>query len=124
MLGMTGILKNEIVAKYFTKEDLIFIEKQYISEDSLWKENKKGYKVLDSLKISEISKRALKTHKMKYYYHSLSNPLFSLDGKYMIIIIDFYCGFMCSHQCIYLFQKSSAKNKSWKKIEEWSCLSA
>ena len=117
-----GILKNDSLVKYFKNDDLIFVEKQYKNNiNQSWETNFKKIKTLDSLTISELDKQALKSREMKYYYHSMSNPLFSLNGKFVIIKIDYYCGFMCSNQCIYLFIK---KKKSWKLITEWNCLSS
>lgn len=123
LFGITGILKNDIVTKYFNPDDLKFIEQQYITKDSLWKESPGKYKVLGSSAIEKINRQSLKTHKMKSYYYSISNPLFSLDGQFMILKIDFYCGFMCSDQCIYLFQKPE-KGQYWKEIAKWNCWSS
>jgi hypothetical protein len=124
LFGITGILKNETVIKYFNSVDLKFVEQQYhIAIDTLWNYNFKKIKILNSLEILNLDEQAFKTHKMEYYYHSISNPLFSFDGQFMIIKIDYFCGFMCSNRCIYLFKKSKL-NKSWKKISEFNCLSS
>lgn len=116
-----SLLKNAVVNKYFTKEDLKFIEEQYASQKLRWNLYKGKYKVLDSLTIKNLNEKALKTLKMKYYYHSFSSPLFSIDKQFMIIKIYFYCGFMCGNQCIYLFQKKH-NEKLWTKIDKWECL--
>lgn len=121
MPGGESLLKNDIVTKYFTKKDLKFIEEQYTSQKLNWNLYKGKYKVLDSLTIKKLGEQSLRTHKMKYYYHSISTPLFSLDKQFMIIKIYFYCGFMCADQCIYLFQKKH-NEKSWTKIDEWQCI--
>lgn len=117
-----GILKNDTIVKYFGVNDLKFIEKQYQNKtDNLWKTKFKKVEILDSLRISALNKQAIKTLKMKYYYHSVSEPLFSENGNLMIIKVNYFCGFMCSTQCIYLYRK---KNKSWKLITEWNCLAS
>lgn len=121
LFDMVGILKNDSIIRYFNNADLKFVEQQYNNNDILWSNNLKKIKILDSLTIAKLDKQAFKTHKMEYYYHSISNPLFSLNGQFMIIKIDYFCGFMCSNQCIYLFKKN---NKSWKLITEWSCLAS
>lgn len=122
ILLIDGVLKNDSIIKYFNDADLKFVEKQYKNNiELLWKNNFNKIKTLDSLVISKLDKQAYKTHKMEYYYHSISNPLFSINGKLMIIKINYFCGFMCSNQCVYLFKK---KNKYWKLITEFNCLAS
>ena len=122
----TGILKNEIVLKHLTKDDIQFIEKQYLSiKNSVWKKDDfKKFNLLDSLGRNEIHNHSMKRNKKmgNYYSYSFSIPLFSIDKKYVIIIQDFYCGFMCSTQCIYLYHHSEKFN-NWNEIASWNCWS-
>jgi hypothetical protein len=121
-----GLLKNEIVLKHLTKDDIKYIEKQYISiRDSVWRKNEfKKFNLLDSLGRKEIHEYSMKRHRKmgNYYSYSFSIPLFSIDKKYVIIIKDFYCGFMCSTQCIYLYHRKEIFN-NWEEIASWNCWS-
>lgn len=122
----TGILENEIILKHLTKEDIKYIEKQYLNvKDSVWKEKEfKKYSLIDSIGRKEIQNYSIKRHKKmgNYYSYSFSIPLFSIDKKHVIIIQDFYCGFMCSTQCIYLYHRKEVYN-NWEEIATWNCWS-
>ena len=122
----TGILKNEIILKHLTKDDIKYIEKQYLNiKDSVWKKNDfKKFNLLDSIGRKEIHDYSMKRHRKmgNYYSYSFSIPLFSIDKKFVIIIQDFYCGSMCSTQCIYLYKRNEIFNK-WEEIASWNCWS-
>ncbi|CAD0009007.1 hypothetical protein FLAT13_04685 [Flavobacterium salmonis] len=54
------------------------------------------------------------------YSYSFSMPLFSLDKKYTLVTQQFFCGLMCSDQCIYVYERDSQSN-NWKAIFSWNC---
>ncbi|MBE8724041.1 hypothetical protein [Flavobacterium hungaricum] len=122
---ISGILRYKTLQNYFKPEDLKFIEKQFLSQkDSVWQKN--DFKKLnitgpaEEKKIVEHSKKAQRMG--SYYSYSFSMPLFSLDKKYALVTQQFFCGFMCSDQCIYVYERDSQSN-NWKAIFSWNCFS-
>ena len=121
---ISGILRYKALQKYFKPEDLKFVEKQYLNQkDSVWKQTDfKKFKltgIAEQNKIIEHSKKGLRIG--SNYSYSFSMPLFSLDKKYAIVIQEFYCGFMCSDQCIYLYERNNVLN-NWRVVLSWNCL--
>lgn len=70
----------------------IFIEKRY-------KINRKGKKILKSERV---------TYPKCYTYDNYSNPLFSSDGKYLIIEISSSSGVTRGYRSIFLYQKEKS----------------
>ncbi|MFD1605856.1 hypothetical protein ACFSJW_04570 [Flavobacterium artemisiae] len=109
--------------KYFNPEDLKFIEKQYLNQkDSLWQKNDfKKFDITDSAEQKKIVEHSKKGKRMgSYYSYSFSVPLFSLDKKYALVTKQFFCGMMCSDQCIYVYERDNLLNK-WKVVSSWFC---
>jgi len=119
-----GVLENDSVQKYFSKNDMVFIEEQFEKiNDSLWQEKDfKSFNLIDTSgirKIHEYSMRKMRIKRNNYAY-SFSMPIYSLDRNFVIIQIDYYCGFMCSEQCIHIYQRKP-DGKSWKEVTKWGC---
>lgn len=120
---ISGILGYKALQTYFKPEDLKFIEKQYQNQkDSVWQQNDfKKFNIIDSKEKKKISEHSKKGQRMgSYYSYSFSKPLFSLDKKYALVTQQFFCGMMCSDQCIYVYQRDSQSN-NWKAIFSWYC---
>ena len=107
----------------FGINDIKFLKEQYFAlRDSIWDfEQMKKFIPADStvnreiVKKSQSGKRKIKDN----YSYTFSVPMFSLDKKSVIIYQDFFCGFLCSTSCIYLYQKKN--NGKWEKILSWYC---
>jgi hypothetical protein len=123
---ISGILRYKALQNYFKPEDLKFVEKQYLNHnDSIWqKKDFEKFYITGPKEQKRISEHSKKGQRMgSYYSYSFSVPLFSLDKKYALVIQQFYCGFMCSDQCTYLYERDSVSN-NWKAILSWYCGSA
>ncbi|MEZ0129986.1 hypothetical protein AB9T88_09570, partial [Flavobacterium sp. LBUM151] len=123
---ISGILRYKALQNYFKPEDLKFVEKQYLKQkDSIWQKNDfEKFNITGPKEQNKISSHSQKDQRMgSYYSYSFSVPLFSVDKKYALVIQRFYCGFMCSDQCTYLYQRDGTSN-NWKAILSWYCGSA
>ena len=118
------LLTNDTINKYLSVNDIDYIQKQYLSfKKANWNLSEfKDFELIDSVGINKILNRSIKRkRKLKNNYaYSFSIPLFSLDKKYVILIEEYYCGFMCSDQCIKIYQKID-NSANWKEIAHWSC---
>jgi len=123
IFSISGIMTNDSLKKYFTNEDLKYIDKQFKSiVASSWTNIKiKNVEFIDSLKIDKVFKNSLKKNRgANNYFYSFSNPLFSIDNKLVLIKQEYNCGFMCSTQCFYIYRKTG---KTWKEVISWNCWS-
>lgn len=119
-------VRNDSVKKYLTEKDFAFIEAQYRADiDSLWATNElKIFKIVGQSDLDKIAHRSMKRKKMKRNYsYAFSTPLFSVDGKYVLIKEYFYCGLMCSTGSTVLYSRSEER-KEWIKILEWNVFSS
>jgi hypothetical protein len=117
-----GLMSPDSLKKYLSEEDFIFIDLQYkLFHDTSWRsQNFKNFKLLDESDLDKIYKNSLKRKSRKYQYsYSFSLPLFSEDRKTVIFKQVFYCGFLCSTECIYLYRKS--ENNIWIEVGFWNC---
>lgn len=116
-----GILKNKFVLNHLTKKDIIFLKNQYEGfKAKFWEVKDFKQKLIDSLEVKEIHSQSYR-NKNGLKYYSFSIPIFSKNREYAIIIEYYYCGFMCSNQCVY-FYKRRKFFKRWKQIYKWSCI--
>jgi len=123
----TGLLQNDSLRKYFTKQDIDFVAEQYhgMIQDRWQSKDFGHFRIIDTAEVKEIYKisRDLKK-RAKYrdnYFYSLSIPFFSLDRKMAVIKTDYNGGFLCETECITLY-KITAEGE-WAFITEWNCLS-
>ena len=118
------LLTNDTINKYLSVNDIDYIQKQYLSfKKANWNLSEfKDFELIDSVEINKILNRSIKKKRRlkNNYAYSFSIPLFSLDKKYVILIEEYYCGFMCSDQCIKIYQKID-NSANWKEIAHWSC---
>lgn len=118
------LLTNDTINKYLSVNDIDYIQKQYLSfKKANWNLSEfKDFELIDSVEINKILNRSIKKKRRlkNNYAYSFSIPLFSLDKKYVILIEEYYCGFMCSDKCIKIYQKID-NSANWKEIAHWSC---
>ena len=118
------LLKNDTINKYLSIHDINYIQRQYLSfKKANWNLSEfKDFELIDSVEINKILNRSIKKKRRlkNNYAYSFSVPLFSLDKKYVILIEEYYCGFMCSDECIKIYQKID-NSANWKEIARWSC---
>jgi len=121
-----GIFQQAVVQKYFSKDDLKFVTEQFhdISESVWHAKDFLKYELVDTMQYRKILSHSYNNSKVgKWYAHSFSMPLFSVNKNYVIIQQEYYCGYMCMRYCVYLYEKNTANN-TWKEIAKWKCLKA
>lgn len=119
-----GIFQNDTVLRLFDTEDLGFVKKQYdaISESTWHEKHFMAFELVDTLFYRKILSHSYKSKKIKRWYaYSFSLPFFSIDKNHVIIQQEYYCGYMCSNYCVYLYEKMP-ENKSWKLLANWKCI--
>ena len=119
-----GIFQNDTVLRFFDTEDLGFVKKQYDAiAESTWHENHfMTFELVDTIFYRKILSHSYNSRKIgKWYAHSFSLPLFSIEKNHVIIQQEYYCGYMCSKYCVYLYEKVTDE-KAWKLIAKWKCI--
>ncbi len=119
-----GIFQNDTVLHLFDTEDLGFIKKQYdaIAESNWHEKHFMAFELVDTIFYRKILSHSYNNRKIgKWYAHSFSMPLFSVDKKYVIIQQEYYCGYMCSEYCVYLYERVP-DDKRWKLLAKWKCI--
>ncbi len=122
------LVELDSVTKYFSKEDIEFVKKQIpsLNNNKYWnRKNMEEFTLLDSIGLNIIVKNSISKRKKKHvnnYAYFFSKPLFSKKFDKVIIKQQFYCGFLCATECIYIYEKQ--ENGLWKKISNWSCWSS
>jgi hypothetical protein len=109
----------------FGTNDIKFLKEQFFAlKDAAWDFTQmKAFIPADPTVNKEIAKKSQSGRRSikDNYSYTFSVPMFSLDKKSVIIYQDYFCGFMCSTACIYLYQKNG--NGKWKEIISWYCWS-
>ena len=119
-----GIFQNDTVQKLFDTEDLGFIKTQYdaISESTWHEKHFMAFELVDTLFYRKILSHSYNSKKIKKWYaYSFSMPLFNIEKNRVIIQQEYYCGYMCSKYCVYLYERVP-EDKSWKLIANWKCI--
>jgi hypothetical protein len=117
-----GIKDNEIVRLHLSEKQITQLV-ELATNDSInsWSGNDlKDFKLLDSLAIDKLLRKSYngKNSKETTFYR-LSTPLLTVDKKYLLVKIEYNCGYMCSDHCTYLYRRTTG---GWKKIAKLNCL--
>ncbi|MFC6999418.1 hypothetical protein [Rufibacter roseus] len=89
----------------FSKEDIDFLSQQYESEvQGNWETDFNGSKMVKSSGNN---------------VHHITIPLFSVDKRKVMFWKYFYCGSVCAHACVFIYEK--ANESSWKLINKYGC---
>ena len=88
----------------FTNEDITFLSQQYEAEKhSVWETKYEGA-----------------TFKKKFgrNVHEFTIPLFSIDKKKVMFWKYFYCGRLCAHACVFIYEK---EDDHWNLNSRYGC---
>ena len=89
----------------FSSQDIKFIKSQYDSEIiSDWTVEFQNVNIKNGAKLN---------------YHIVTIPLFSEDKSKVIFWKFFYCGSLCAHACIYIYERTGQND--WKEISRFGC---
>ncbi|MCX2738447.1 hypothetical protein [Pontibacter anaerobius] len=89
----------------FTKEDVAFLSQQYEAEkQNVWETKFEGANLVKS------SGRNV---------HEFTIPLFSIDKSKVMFWKYFYCGSLCAHACVFIYEKVDENN--WKLVSKYGC---
>jgi hypothetical protein len=103
--GLTQILSRQDAA-YFGEQ----VKGQHRKK---WDLKLKGIELYDTVEIVN--------NRLETVLFSYSLPLFSLDGRYVVIAEAFYCGLVCGGGSYNLYERQ--KGNIWKKVKsfnEWA----
>jgi hypothetical protein len=89
----------------FDNEDREFIKSQY--ETEIIKEWRIKFENVNIKKKPNLN------------YHGMTVPLFSKDKSKVIIWKYFYCGSLCGHSCIFIYDRIGEND--WKEIGRFGC---
>ena len=115
-----GILKNDTLTKYLTKDDLCFIEKQFMNLYEInWRsEDFSHFSLFGDQIINQQHYHRDQMRNNKALYYSFSIPLFSLNKKYVVIKEGINVGiFSCTYNCLYYRENLMGK---WRMIYLWN----
>lgn len=121
-------VKSDSIKKYFTSNEIDFIKKQLLdlNRNKFWtKKIMSDFTLIDESGLDQIVKNSMSKRKRKHinnYCYLFSIPIFSKDFSKVIIKQEYFCGFLCSTQCIYIYEKQ--ENGLWREITNWECWSS
>lgn len=103
-----NIFRSEIGLKqYFSKEDADYFVKQVKAQ-----RNKKWRFKINKVTLRDENNQPGNVKKPAVYGYSL--PLFSANGRYVILVETYYCGITCGEGNYYLYERQPGNN--WIKI--------
>ncbi len=103
--------KKNKLTKYFDKDNANYFVRQIKQQRKVkWQLRIRDIQLFDTIEL--VNNRVDKV------LYSYSLPLFSVDGKYVIIIEAFYCGLVCGGGDYNLYERQ--QDNSWKKIKQFN----
>lgn len=118
--------KTAGIGKLLSGDSISFEKRFYLffEHDTLFDEADKAY-IKRQYDTEVIRKWSVKFEnvnlkkKANLNYHGMTIPLYSIDKSKVIVWKYFFCGSVCGHACIFIYNRIS--DDEWKEIGRFGC---